>query len=594
VSGKSEQALKCCTLSDASQPTGTEIQDPGGQAVIDRSRQGTGFAPGLVFVLATWGLYFCVLWPRMLFERSDGLYAGWRTVWADWAVHLSYANVFAYWPIGDWFSSNPVFATADFAYPFLADAVSGLLMRAGMELVSAFVLPSIVASLALVSLLFLFYALLLGSSRAAVLASTLFFTNGGAGFLQFAADLAREPSLRLLRLPPREYTYLPEHGIQWINVVSSEILPQRALLLGVPLALLVLISAWRWRQRGFENVSNAKLAGLGVLASLLVITHAHSYLALVLFCGMLFLFDLSHYRRWLVFAAAAALSSLVLLALFYDQASTARFIRWQPGWLANPTHGGHGPLWLFLWLNWGVFLPIAAVSIIRFRYYRDPLVLGAVLLFIACFLFRFQPHAWDNTKLLTWAHLLLCIPVARYLQHLWSKRRAISRCLAVVLFLFTTASGFLEVWRLTRTSEIAVRMWSSQEIALAEAFRSVSAPLSLVLTSDHHHNWVTPLSGRPVLLGYRGWLASYGIDYSTVERDVRTMLQGGPRAAELLERYGVEFAAIGRSERRDFGAAEGYFRRHHQLILEEADYSVFEIRGSAGRERPGEAGEAGK
>ena len=594
MSGKSEQALKCCTLSDASQPTGTETQDPGGQTVIDRSRQGTGFAPGLVFVLATWGLYFCVLWPRMLFERSDGLYAGWRTVWADWAVHLSYANVFAYWPIGDWFSSNPVFATAGFAYPFLADAVSGLLMRAGMGLVSAFVLPSIAASLALVSLLFLFYALLLGSSRAAVLASTLFFTHGGAGFLQFAADLAREPSLRLLRLPPREYTYLPEHGIQWINVISSEILPQRALLLGVPLALLVLISVWRWRQRGFENVSNAKLAGLGVLASLLVITHAHSYLALVLFCGMLFLFDLSHYRRWLVFAAAAALSSLVLLALFYDQASTARFIRWQPGWLANPTHGGHGPLWLFLWLNWGVFLPIAAVSIIRFRYYRDPLVLGGILLFVACFLFRFQPHAWDNTKLLTWAHLLLCIPVARYLQHLWSKRRVVSRCLAAALLLFTTASGFLEVWRLTRTPEIAVRMWSSQEIALAEAFRSLSDPVSLVLTSDHHHNWVAPLSGRPVLLGYRGWLASYGIDYSTVERDVRTMLQGGPRAAALIERYGVEFAAIGRSEQRDFGAAEGYFRRHHELILEEAGYAVFAIRGSAGRERQGEAGEAGK
>jgi len=530
----------------------------------------------------------------MLFERSDGLYAGWRTVWADWAVHLSYANVFAYRPVGDWFSSNPVFATAGFAYPFLADAFSGLLMRAGMELVWAFVLPSIAASLALVSLLFLFYAMLLGSSRPAVLASTLFFTNGGAGFLLFARDLARSPSLQLLRFPPREYTYLPEQGIQWINIISSEILPQRALLLGVPLALVVLISIWRYHQRGFENVSNAKLAALGVLASLLLITHAHSYLAVVLLCGMLSLFGLSHYRRWLVFAAAAAVSSAALLALFYDQAGTARFVIWQPGWLANPVYGQHGPLWLFLWLNWGAFLPIAAVSIIRFRYYRDPLVMGGVLLFVACLLIRFQPHAWDNTKLLTWAHLLLCIPVARYLQHLWSKRRAVSRCLAAILFLFTTTAGFLEVWRLTRTPEIAVRMWSAEEIGLAEAFRSVSDPLSLVLCSDHHHHWVSSLGGRPVLLGYRGWLASYGIDYSAVERDVRTMLQGGPGAAELIERYGVEFAVIGRSELQDYGAAEGYFRQHHELILEEAGYAVFAIRGSATRGKPGEAGGAGK
>jgi len=530
----------------------------------------------------------------MLFEQSDGLYAGWRTVWADWVVHLSYASVFAYWPVADWFSINPVFATAGFAYPFLADAISGLLMRAGMDLVWAFVLPSIAASLALVSLLYFFYALLLGSWRAALLASTLFFTNGGAGFVRFATDLAREPSLRLLSLPPREYTYLPDQGIQWINIISSEILPQRALLLGVPLALAVLISIWRYHQRGFENVSNVKLGALGVVASLLLITHAHSYLAVVVLCGMLFLSDLSHYRRWLVFAAAAAASSAALLALFYDQAGTARFVIWQPGWLANPAYGRHGSLWVFLWLNWGAFLPIAVVSMIRFRYYRDPLVIGGVLLFVACFLFRFQPHAWDNTKLLTWAHLLLCIPVARYLQHLWSKRHVVSRCLAVILFLFTTASGFLEVWRLTRTPAIAVRMWSSQEIALAEAFRSVSDPLSLVLCSDYHHHWVSSLGGRPVLLGYRGWLASYGIDYSAVERDVRTMLQGGPGAEELMERYGVEFAAIGRSELRDYGADESYFREHHELILEEAGYAVFAIRGSATRERPGKAGGAGR
>ena len=30
VSGKSEQAPKCCTLSVASQPAGTDITDPGG------------------------------------------------------------------------------------------------------------------------------------------------------------------------------------------------------------------------------------------------------------------------------------------------------------------------------------------------------------------------------------------------------------------------------------------------------------------------------------------------------------------------------------------------------------------------------------
>ena len=61
-----------------------------------------------------------------------------------------------------------------------------------------------------------------------------------------------------------------------------------------------------------------------------------------------------------------------------------------------------------------------------------------------------------------------------------------------------------------------------------------------------------------------------------------------------MERYGVEFAVIGRSELRDFGAAEGYFRQHHELILEEAGYAVFAIRGAVTRGKPGKAGGAEK
>ena len=111
---------------------------------------------------------------------------------------------------------------------------------------------------------------------------------------------------------------------------------------------------------------------------------------------------------------------------------------------------------------------------------------------------------------------------------------------------------------------------------IATAFRGISDPDDLVLCSDHHHHWVPSLSGRPVLLGYRGWLMSYGFDYRGVERDVRTMLAGKPGAAELLERYEVEFVVIGETEHRDYGADEQYFLDRHDLVLEEAGYKVFQ------------------
>jgi hypothetical protein len=553
--------------------------------ITDEATKRRGFVRAFTATLAFWWLYFGFLWSRMLFERSNGLYAGWRTVWADWVVHFAYANVFAYRRIGEWFSTNPIFFGGGFNYPFVADGLSGLLMRAGMDRIGAFLLPSIIASLILVALLFIFYESLLRSPKIALLACVLFFTNGGVGFLDFAAEIAREPSLSTLLTPPREYTYFPKQHIWWINIVSSELLPQRALLFGIPLGLAALIVLRRYVESGFEGVSRARLVVLGALPAALVITHMHSFLALVVLCGVYLLYDRRNYPQWLIFAVSAGVPSLTLFALLYAGSGAGGFIEWYPGWLTHPGQRRDISLWLFLWLNWGTFLPLAAVSLVRFRYYRDPLVIGGVVLFVLCFLFRFQPNVWDNTKLLTWSHLLLCVPVAHYLAHLWSKPALVSRLLAVVLLVFTTASGSLELLRMTRTEAVAHRMWSRDEMALAEAFREISEPTSLVLCSDHHHHWVPGLSGRQVLLGYRGWLASYGLDYGPVERDIRSMLAGGPDAEVLMADYGVDFVVIGNFERRDFGANESYFEQSHELILDQANYKVFSIQRQPGSDR---------
>jgi hypothetical protein len=313
----------------------------------------------------------------------------------------------------------------------------------------------------------------------------------------------------------------------------------------------------------------------------LVVTHMHSFLALVLFSAVLLLYDRGHYPQWALFAGSAALPSLTLFALVYGGSGAGGFVDWYPGWLTH-AEAREASLARFLWLNWGLFLPLAAVALIRFRYFREPLVLAGVVLFVACFLFRFQPNTWDNTKLLTWSHLVLCAPVARYLAHLWSRPLLVSRVAALALGCVTIASGSVELWRMTRTEHVANRMWSRQETVLAEEFRALSSPTARVLCSDYHHHWVTGLTGRPVLLGYRGWLGSYGVDYSGVANDVGTMLSGGPDAESLLARYRVEFVVVGPSERRDFGADESYFEQHHHLILERADTKVFRVERGSG------------
>jgi hypothetical protein len=531
------------------------------------SRRGP-FLLGLTLSLATWGGYFSWLWPRMFFLKEDGLWAGTPEIWADWAAHLAYANVFAYRSPSAWFSIHPLFAGERFNYPFVSDGLSGLLIGAGVDPVSAFVLPSIAASLALVVTLYTFYAVLLGSPWLALLAQTLFFASGGLDFIASLQAIAHGG----FDVPLRDYAALSAFGIRWLNVVGAELLPQRAMLFGLPVALAILITLARYRGTGLQAAAPSTLLALSVASVVLLATHPHSFLAVMLVSALMALFDLRSLRTWLLFAVSAGLPSAALFAFTYGDAGAHSFAGWQPGWLAASTGM---PLWLFLWINWGVFLPLALASLLRFRERLDPFVLSGLILFVVCFLVRLQPHAWDNTKLLTWAQLLLCAPVAHYLGVLWARPQRFARIVAILLVLFATASGGLELWQLTRP-QLAVRMWSSEELQLSAEFRTRSGPVSVVASAGSSHHWVSSLSGRPVLLGYPGWLWSYGFDYVPIERDVQTILRGGAESEELIRRHGVEFVVIGPIEREDSGA-ESYFRTHHDLLLEGAGYTVFRV-----------------
>jgi hypothetical protein len=532
---------------------------------------------GLIASFATWGLFFCLLWPRMLFEKSDGIYSGSHTVWADWSHHFAFANVFAYRPVAGWFTNHPLFIGKSLDYPFVADAITGLLMRAGVDRTMAFVLPSVVTTLILIGLLYSFYFLLLRQPGRSLLAMTLFFTNGGLGFLFFVRDLVEARSLSVLSFPPRGYSLLREYDIAWANIVSTQILPQRGTLLGLALGLAVLVPIVRADRTRFAGTSFPMLCALGLLAGLLLVTYAHAYLVLVILCGLLLLYNLKCYKPWFTFAGAAAASSLVIFVLFYSNTAIQSFIGWYPGWLTNAAEHREISLVWFLLLNWGVFLPLAAISFFQFGYYKEPLVLGGVILFVLCFLVRFMPYPWDNNKILTWAHLLLCVPVAHLLAYLWERPRWLPRATAVVLVILATATGALELWRQTNTDRLAVRMFSAEEIELADAFRELSSPADLVLSSDHHHHWVPSLAGRRVLLGYRGWLGAWGIDYKAVERDVRTMLAAEPGTVDLMREYGVDYVVIGPTERSRYAADEAYWLSNFELVLESDSHKVFVI-----------------
>jgi uncharacterized membrane protein len=103
-----------------------------------------------------------------------------------------------------------------------------------------------------------------------------------------------------------------------------------------------------------------------------------------------------------------------------------------------------------------------------------------------------------------------------------------------------------------------------------------------VLTTDQHNHVVPMLTGRAVVMGYRGWLWTHGIDYHRLERDVARMFVPDVDAPQLFARYGVTHVYVGPGERRTYHAALDRFRKRYRSVLVRGEVEVFDVRPQPG------------
>jgi hypothetical protein len=534
----------------------------------------SNFFGGLLVVFISWGMYFTFLWPQMLYFDGKGLQAGWIGVWGDWAAHITYANVFALKPPSMWLSPHPIHVNSPFTYPFVADAISGLLMRAGMNLIDAFILPSIITSLFFLGVVYGLYFSVLKKGSRAVVALSLFLLNGGWGVWWFIKDWLADPSWEIWAYPPEEYTHLYKQYIEWISIVTSEMIPQRAFLLGFPLTLLIIWQLHNWYERNFHNVPAWRVLALGFFSGWLFFIHAHSFMALFAISGVLTLFSWKRWRYWMLYAFATAAVAVPIASLLHGD-SLGSFFRFLPGWFANAKH--HDMNWFyFWWLNSGLFLPLAVIGTLWKKLYKNPLVLSGWVIFAALNLIQFQPHIWDNTKMVTWAHFFLVIPVWYVLQAIWQGRWW-RKAVVVLLFILLTASSWLDWWRFTRVDRNTYQMWSTEDLQMAWELNQISQPGDRVLTGQNHNSWVVSHTHTQALLGFPGWLWTYGVTDPKLSEDINTMFRGGQEAEQLLQQYDVKFVIIGQPERHDLKANEEWFAARYPLVIQGTEYNTYQI-----------------
>ena len=526
---------------------------------------------GLGDVLLIWGVYFSYLFSKMLYWHKGGIHAGWEYVWADWPTHFACASRFAFTPLEVWFGAHPFYHAHAFRHHFGANMMPGMLMRAGLDEVTAFVIPSIITALFFVAALYTFYFFVLKSSRQAFFALTLFIAGGGIGFVKFLQDL-KSSGLDVLMYPPQQYTKIKELCISCINVVSSELVPQRAFLFGLPIAIVAIMFLLKFTQDKFKNVSTPSLIILGLVIGIMPAIHFFSFLV-ILICVLVFaLFTRNHWKQWLILLASISLPVLVIKCCIFGSEAPRNFFKWYPGWLATKKYKtGLIHFWL---VNWGLFLPITIFALWKKRFYKHPLVIAGMIVFILSQMFLFSTWDWNNYKLVTWGYLIFCVPVISYLADLWSSKKL----LVVLVFLSMTASGFIDLYRLARTDKHHYRMWSKEEIKLGRKFRKLSKPRARVLTADTHDHWVPCLTGRQIVIGPKAKLWSWGIDYGDTYKDVKKMFSGKEKTKELLSKYKIDYVVIGPEELRRYKANKVYFDENHKKVLTDKSITVYSVK----------------
>lgn len=553
----------------------------------------TKFLLGVFFV--GWISYFAYLWKSVLFFNKTGdLVAGNVNVWGDWAAHFTITTALYQRGV---FIESPFLLGAKFSYPFFADLISACLLHLGFSFSAAFLLPSFLLSVFLLISLYLFYRYLWKSSLTAVVASLIFFFNGGMGFVVFLQDLFKSAQpLNVLLRPPHEYTRIDSLGIKWLSVIDSMIVPQRAFLLGFPIGLFSLfLILFLQQQKLSEQKQRIFFFLTGLLIGTLPIIHTHTFIALFVILSIWSFVDTlenwqnkkSQLQKWFALFLGTALISLPLLEHFILGNLSQHFFRWYPGWLANDYQLNWFVFW---WRNWGITPLVAFMSWIFLAknwHKNRKLFLSLIpfwLLLILINLFLFQPFSWDNTKLLAWVSVGLSGLAAQGLISFWNftlKQKKVARIALRYLVIFTfvviTFSGAIDAYRILIFPLHSYVMYSAEEIQLAQWVSQHTSKNSIWLTSDQHNHWLYNLTGRQPVMAYRGWLWTYGYNYHPAEEKVITIFSGNTMSLLLMKQLNVRYVVIGPSERVSYDANEAYFDVNFPIIHQSGQTKIYQI-----------------
>jgi hypothetical protein len=578
---------------------GTDVAVVGRQARLAFPNPSKRFIALSIAIVLT-SLVLWQVFDRAMFYRGGGIYTGVANDYGDLPFHLTVINRFAYG--GNIPPEDPVYSGTRFTYPYLADFVPAMLMQAGAGVRGAMLLESLILIVSLLWLLGKWSLELTRDRLAAVISPGIVLLGSGLGFIMMFRE-ARETERGLLSLiwrPLHDYTMVSDEGLRWGDSLTSLLVTQRSLLLGLPLALIIFRQWWKFCNRKQSQdhsgpsanpasigppgdrpaLSSFRLdipmAAAGVIAGFLPVCHTHSYLA-VMGVGGLMALIFRDWRGWASFFVPAVLLG-VGQAWSISHGGAARFSSFftlNPGWESS------GENFIWFWLkNTGVLIPLVVLAALRSG--AEPLLPRVLLLyylpFTLCFLIpnlvKLAPWTWDNMKVFIYWYLASAPLTALILAKLW-RRGGWRSAASVLLVLSLVVSGGLNVLRvITRGESYAI--FDSEQMAFAELIKQATPPNALILHAPVHDDPVF-LTGRRSFMGYPGHIWTHGIDYVPRSNEIRQIYEGGPGARDLIARYKIEYAVVSPQERRLMSVDDAFFDGFGK-VAEVGEYSLYKTR----------------
>ncbi len=557
--------------------------------------------------------------------RVDG-YGNWnvgQSTYGDLPMHMSFITGL----IGKKFPADyPFYPGARLSYPFLTDSLSSTFCLLGSSLQAAIIVPgTLMMSLCFMGAMILSREMTVGK-RTVILATLLFFLNGGLGFLydfDQAAGYGINGELtvteRLRAIMEGYYktpTNQPEpNNLRWSNVIADLMVPQRTLLGGwtmvIPCYYLletvfrpgsagessVFLPSWDEKKERWQD--QRALILLGIWAGALPLIHTHSLLALGLSSLGLLIYDWIHgdptgkrkrkqiVARYAVYGCiAAALALPQLFAFTFTQTfmgeEARSFLTFQFNWVNNP--GGRGMRDFYLWFYIkNIGLPFIALLLAVLE--KDPkqrrIFSAAVPIILAAELIRFQPNEYDNNKLFYLAWLLCCMIVANWAKKIWERlkgmrgRYALAALTGIAVFL---SAGLT----LARECVSSYQAFSAEAVEAGEYARDYTENDAVFMTGTQHLNPALSIGGKTIVCGPDLWLYWHGFNTSQRQYEIRRFYEDPAGYENVLEKYGVDYIFVSSYERASYEVDTEALEKMYPVVFRNGEATIYRAEKKAG------------